>query len=289
MADDSSRDENSPASHRSSVWAADRGQAVWIGALLLLFVAIATLTLYQVTIVPQHNKEVEAAHHARVTQDLQQFRRAVFYAGQNNARYPTVVDLGPSYPPRVLALNPAEPAGTLRTTTAGEISLQMDGAAVNISALCEYGSRTVRTRTVLYRPHYTYYPGGTLAYENTVLYRSVNGSLVVTESPRGLVEGTHIQMYPIAGNYSQAATQTVSIDAVGRAGGNRTVRPNQSLSLSVPSRLAASTWESTLLAEESTVTDVTQPRSNRVRIHFDPAANYTVSCQPVGLNEPPPT
>lgn len=266
-----------------------RGQSVVIGFLLLAILLVTFLSVYQATVVPAHNAEVELAHQERVTEGMYDVRDAIHLVGQVGGQRMVTLDLGPTYPDRAIALNPPEPAGTLETTTAGAISLTVDGNATNLTKACGYGGSSVPTHELTYSIDYRELSTSPrIAYSHTALYKADQGEQVLVAEQQTLVTNRTITLVPLAGNYSQTTTEPATIKLVGGPRGEMSVNGTDSIRLTIPSRMNASLWRE-LLANQPAVTDVTRENETYVSIGFETGQNYTVSCYPIGIGEAPPT
>lgn len=260
-----------------------RAQANWIGFVFLLGMLAATFTLYQATVVPQQNAEVEFHHHQTVASDLLELDRSAALVARRGGTLPVTVDVGVSYPPRLLAMNPPLSAGRLHTVEAGTVGLAVDGDPVNVSATCGYGDRAVRSRTLVYDPSYNVRNGSRLGYEHGVVYRERNGAGGV-QGDQTLVTGDTISLTPLAGNASRSSTGAASLALYGGPTDSRELTGN--VTLTVPTALPVGVWEQ-LLAEQSAVTGVSAADDGvRVRLAN---GTYTLVCHAVGLGSAPPS
>lgn len=267
----------------------ERGQSIWIGFLLLLGFLMVAFALYQATIVPAQNAAIEHQHAERMEENMHGIRDRVYLLGRTGGTQTVSFDLAPNYPPRLFALNPPSTAGTLRTQSAGTISLRADGSAVNLSRACGYGGTTIRTRSLAYATEYSASGRNTtIAYTQTALYESTGGEQLLLADQQSLVTNHTITLVPITDSYSESGTGTVSLELVAGPVNRTTVSPNESVRLTIPTRLNASQWR-TLLAGQSAVSRVEQTGGTQVTIAFEPAHEYTVVCYPVGLERAPPT
>jgi PKD repeat protein len=138
-------------------------------------VAIVALSVYQVTSVPQQNRQVEAGHNAQVREQLQGVRAAILETAATGRSLSALVTLGTDYPDRVVAVNPAPAAGTFETTAPGPTaSVSITNATATVPETADYwnGSRrTFTTRAVAYSPNYNEFDNApTTAYGHSLLY-----------------------------------------------------------------------------------------------------------------------
>jgi len=150
-----------------------RGQSVVIGTVVLFGFLILALSLYQVQVVPQQNAQTEFEHFEEVRNDLVELRAGILQAGSVDQPQYQTVRLGTSYSTRIFAINPPDPAGTIRTTESYNITIEGSGESVNVS-----------TRFIQYRPGYNEIDQSPTWYDASVLYvdaRDEGGGIAVIE------------------------------------------------------------------------------------------------------------
>jgi len=250
----------------------DRGQSIQIGAVLLFAALILLLSLYQATIVPQQNEQIEFDHSQQVQGELLDLRNAVTSMFGEAARQSVSVTLGTTYPPRFLAVNPPPVSGQLRTveTADGDVAFGITNATAIDGETDDFWNGTRRdynTGGMVYRPNYNEYgqPPSTV-YENSVLYDdfSFEGS-TITRSEQALVDGSTITLVALNGSVRESSSGARSVDVRPVSASTTTVSvtnadPDSNVTVRVPTQLSESAWED-LLAEEfveegGNVTDV---------------------------------
>ena len=93
----------------------ERAVTVQIGAILLFATIIIALSLYQATVVPSQNADVEYKHSQTVQNQLSDVRNAILRTAGSGNTQPVSVSLGTQYPSRVFLMNPPPATGTIRT------------------------------------------------------------------------------------------------------------------------------------------------------------------------------
>lgn len=280
----------------------DRGQSVVIGSILIFGFLVAGLGAYQVTVVPDQNKQVEFNHQEEIKEDFSELFAGTLNAAAQNGKHTSSLNLGVRYPPRALTLNPPDASGTLRTDTFSD-DIGVSGATPGVitdeasptttftmSDFCGSGAVT-DTRALVYEPGYNVLSGvGVLGYENTVRYQDVNTE--VPNSNQDLVDNGQITLAPISeGSITRTSTSSGTISLKAGATGGTTVNPAADWTLTLPTRLSPSQW-STILEDEERVASVSGG-GGTVDITFkeeDSSGNeltYEISCTPVGVNERP--
>ncbi|MFB6139016.1 MAG: hypothetical protein ABEJ26_01115 [Halosimplex sp.] len=260
----------------------DRGQSIQIGAVLIFAALILLLSLYQATVVPQQNRQIEFDHSQQVQGELLDLRNAVVSMMGDSARRSVSIQLGTTYPSRVLAVNPPPVSGQLRTvgTADGTVSLGLANATALDDETDDFWTGTRRdyvTGGVVYRPSYHEYgqPPSTV-YENSVLYDdfSFEGA-TIARSDQVLVDGSTITLVTLNGSLRRSSSGTTSVDVRPVSASPTTVAvtnsdPDSNVTLRVPTRLSESTWadllEDELVEAGGNVTDL---RTNPIAGHPD--------------------
>lgn len=282
----------------------ERGVTVQIGAVMLFGILIIALATWQATVVPDQNAGVEFDHSRTVQSDMGDLRNGLIRAAATGTPHPTSVNLGTRYPDRVLFVNPPPASGTLR-------SVGVDDARVNTSidpASVDADHENARlywenapdagvydTGHVVYTPDYAEYRNApTIVYENSLLVDRFDGDTALLRSGQTLVNGNTINLLALRGDLSEASVRAHTVDArpVSEMTNTVTVRSTAAdpLVLAVTSRLPASTWESSVLADQAAVVDVAQRATwtkdgvtfHRVAIELRPGS-YELRAGAVGI------
>jgi hypothetical protein len=265
---------------------ADRGQANWVGFVLLLAIAALAFTTYQVTVVPQNTAAVEFDHQQTVEGSFHEFGGAVARTARRGGTLPVTLQPGVRYPPNPLAIQPPSARGRLATTAAGPVTVAVDGTPVNVSAVCGYGTATVTTRALEYRPSYNEFDGSVVGYEHGLVYARDDGIARTSAAGLPFLAGDSLSLRPLAGERSVTSVGPVSMDLHGGPVASRTL-PDGATTVTLPTRLPAEVWR-TVAANESRVESVEAAGDDRVRFRLAPDS-YTLTCAAVGLGEPAPS
>lgn len=273
----------------------ERGQTVQIGAVLLFGFLVIALSGYQAVTVPQQNELVERNHLDRAGEDVIELRNDLLEAAATGRARTVGVELGTTYPARSVGVNPAPPSGSLRSTSLGGGEYVLDASGLNLEDVCGISQEADATHDVpsdafVYSPSYSEVGDPPeIVYENSVVYRTYP-TANLTDTGQTLVEGTTITLSPLVADYSASGSDTVSLEFSPSETGVGTT-DSAPVTLTVPTGLDASTWE-TLLEEEletngGQVTDVSDVPAG-VEIDLA-AAEYTVLCPVVGVGSTPET
>ncbi|SDM49185.1 PKD domain-containing protein [Halogranum gelatinilyticum] len=286
----------------------DRAVTVQVGAVLLLGILVISLSIFQTTVVPNENEQVEFQHNQVVQEDMQSFRSAVTRAGGVGLTQSVAVRLGTQYPERALFINPPPPTGTLQTGTNSDVEIQNARALDDeTSDYWDGASQGFTTTSVRYSPSYNVYQNApTTVYEGSVLYNEFDGGTTIAQSQQSVVDGRTISLVAIDGELSRSQLGAVAVDVRPKSVSQRTVTvegDGDPVTVLVPTSLDASVWQNTLLADEyddpSTpddpdkyVAEVNPTGGNAVEIVFEPGYQYNLNLAKVGVgtgvDEPEP-
>jgi len=211
-----------------------RGQSVVIGTVILFGFLILALSLYQVQVVPQQNAQTEFEHFEEVQNDLVELRAGILQAGSIDQPQYQTVRLGTTYSTRIFAINPPDPAGTIRTTESYNITIEGSGESVNVS-----------TRFIQYRPGYNEIDQSPTWYDASVLYvdaRDEGGGIAVIEDQELVTGDGEVRIVALQNEFRRSGTGQVTLEL--RPADNVTeTLPEGNLTVTVPTRLSENDWE----------------------------------------------
>jgi hypothetical protein len=258
----------------------DRGVSAVVGFILVFGILVLLLTINQSQLVPAQNEETEFQHSQTVQRDMVELRNAILTAKTSGETSFAAVQLGTQYEPRILAINPPPPSGTLRTGDPQPIVIE-DGGGTQLSNVCP-GGDPIETRTLSYTPSYSVYDEApTIVYENTVLYLEFDERTVVLTGQQLVQnEGESVTLAPLNTTFSRSSSGTVTVEPVPGQIRNREVEDG---SFTVPTGLSEPTWED-LLAGQVDPADVSVSNGN---LTISTTGSLDVACAPVGLNQAP--
>lgn len=234
----------------------ERAQPIQVGVIVLFGFLIIALSVFQATIVPQENGEVEFRHSQEVQNQMADVRGALLRAAATGEVYPVSVPLGTGYPPRAITLNPPPSSGNLRTVApGGGTELRIENAAAVEAEPRDFWdaqTRTYETGGLVYRPNYNVYEQApAVGFENSVLYNRAPDGTVVAQSGQRLVDGRELDLTVLQGNYQRSGSGTASVDVSSPTADPRTVvveasSESEPIRFTVPPALNETTWESLL-------------------------------------------
>ncbi|WP_336359793.1 Ig-like domain-containing protein [Haladaptatus sp. ZSTT2] len=240
------------------LWGDKRGQAIQIGAVLLFATLIIALSLYQATVVPQNNKEVEFNHNLQVQDQLVDMRNALVRTAGTGTEQPASVTLGTQYAERVFSVNPGRPGGTLETVSLGTISIE-NAATVGDNPYWEtVTSHEFETKGLQYRPNYNEYRNApTTSYEHSILFNQFEDSTSRVLADQSIVNGRQITLITLDGKYQESTTGSVTLNARPVSVSAETVAITNTstgpVRITLPTRMSEEQWLETL--EDQSVAD----------------------------------
>lgn len=230
----------------------ERGVTVQIGTVLLFAVLVILLSIYQASVVPQQNEQVEFTHNQEVQSQLQDLRDDLLRTATTGSGGSASVALGTQYPVRAVFVNPAPPSGTLRTTPPANLTVENATASGETGDYWTGSARNFSTRGLTYDPLYHVYQNPpTTVYDNGVLYNHFDSANRTLAGQR-LVDGDSISLVALNGSLSKSSSSTATMDLRSVSAATRTVavgNESNNVSILVPTTLPADEWRGLLSAE----------------------------------------
>jgi hypothetical protein len=256
-----------------------RGQSIQIGAILLFAVLVVLFAVYQSVIVPNQNREVEFNHNQRVEADMIEVRNTLLETFSSGKYGYASVELGTEFPPRLIAMNPPPPSGTLQSRDLRPISIVDDGVDIT-DTVCPGNQHS--TRFVEYNPSYSAYSeAGTIRFENTVVYHEFRDGTVQLTG-QSLVRNQTVQIVPITGNISAGGSQTAALEPIP---GLLDSTQRDGITVTLPTALSEPEWERIL--EGEVAPGNVQVSSDELTLTLP--GTRQIECGPVGLGSVPPS
>lgn len=230
----------------------ERAVTVQIGAVLLLGFVVISMSMYQATVVPNQNEQIEFQHNQQVQNEFTSLRGALVESASKPTTRPAELTLGTRYPSRTFFVNPGVVSGSLRTRELG--TLAVSNVATQEDETGDYlsGSVEFSTKSLAYTPTYNRRQEvPTTVYENTVAYNRFDNGYNGTLSGQSLVDGRTLSPVLLTGTYSENGVGTASVDVRSVSPAVRTVPvtsndSTRNVTLTVPTKLTASNWTTIL-------------------------------------------
>ncbi|WP_254837933.1 hypothetical protein [Natronomonas marina] len=265
----------------------ERGVSEVIGAILVFGILITLLAILQTQAIPAANQKVEFNHNQELQSDFVNFNTAMSEVAVTGTPKSVKIQMGTTYPSRLLFFNPDPPGGEIRSAGNGSVSIY------NINATDEHtrdyvnGSMTnLTSRRLEYDPTYNEYDEAPVTVlEYGTVYRDF-GNTTIVDDETNLVRGNTISLMLLNGNLSQGQSTALSLEAQATSAPARTVtiEPDQSgqnITINVPTRLNASQWEE-MLADADNVRGVVQ-NGSRVEVRLNGTKAYNLRVPQVGV------
>ena len=277
----------------------ERGVTVQIGAVLLLGILVISLSMYQVTVVPDQNREVEFQHSLDVKSDLETLRGAILSSGTGGGSRPTIVTLGTRYPSRTIFINPPPVTGSLRTVNHSRISVSNAKADGEVGDFWTgSGSHSYESRAIVYEPGYHVFRNApNTTYESSLVYNRFENRGNTTVTGQSVIQGRQITLVAVNGTLQAAQSGTVTVDAEAVSESSRTVTVSGAggnpVVVTIPSAVSNRTWERILreegeldpdgTGEDSYVRRVRPAGPNSVRLVLEAGTRYNLRMGKVGV------
>ncbi|MFC4357169.1 LamG-like jellyroll fold domain-containing protein [Halobium salinum] len=255
----------------------ERAVSETVGAVLLFGFLIVSMSMYQATIVPAANEEVEFKHSQSVQADLVRLHGTVGEVAATDALRSVSVSLGTQYPQRTFFVNPPDPAGRLSTTDdrfVGLINAEADGETGDFWRAANYhdvydavqnhdpgfareqeGWWIHSHRAVEYHPNYHADTGDWRVVLDPPGFYSEYDGTPVKRSSRSPIDGRRIRLVLVNGSLSTAHSGTENVDVEPVSADTRTVTVENGGSdpilLHYPTELPKSEW-ATIIEPERT-------------------------------------
>lgn len=270
---------------------------------MLFATLVILMSLYQATVVPGENREVEFDDYQDATGDVSELRNAMLATAAGGGQSGVTVRTGSQYPARALFVNPPPATGQLHTTDAANVTLWNVTAADDAGNVDAYldseGDRlNYSTRRLVFDPAYNEFQGAApVVVSGGLVYRDYDEPVPV--AGQTLVRGNRLTLVTLAGNLSAGGYRT-PVTAEALSAHTRTVtvesRDGDPFNVTVPTTLDAATWRDSLLADQLDppggqeypdryVRDVRSAGPNAVNVTLEGDATYELRVARVGVRE----
>lgn len=216
-----------------------RGVSEVIGFVFIFGILIILLSINQAQIVPQENAEIEFEHFQDVRNDLVEVRSSISTAGQADvSQFPTVT-LGTNYPPRIFAVNPTTPIGTLQTSEKYNITI------TNQTADPSTGETTnVSTRFLEYQPRYNEIDIESTWYENSILYldNRDQGGIAIIEDQNLVTDRNVTRITALQNDFQKSGTERVTLELYPVQTTSADEIPSGNVTVTLPTRLSGNQY-----------------------------------------------
>lgn len=269
----------------------NRGVSEVVGAILVFGVLIALLAIMQTQAIPAANQEVEFDHNQVVQGDMVKFHERASRVVASGSDESISVQVGTTYPTRLLFFNPRAPAGSIETSEDEQVTIENIQAENDQIAQYFGGDITdLSTRTIRYEPNYNEYENApATVYEHGVLYNEFEDDYVF-KNQGTVVDGRNINLHFAAGEYANTAPGSVSLDitavsAPARPVSVRSLDSDEPINITLPTQLPQEAWEDILDEEDHVVPGsvAVDEDAGTVFFQLEEGVAYSLRMSQVGL------
>jgi hypothetical protein len=271
-----------------------RGVTVQVGAVLLFATIIIALSVYQATVVPAENSDVEYRHSQQVQGQLVDVRNALVATAETGDARPATVSLGTEYPNRVFLVNPPPAAGTLRTDTYDDPTVMVSNVNATNPETRDYldGSWAQPTKSLSFVPGYhEYRDAPRLRFEASLLsnyYPEQNISVPLTDQLLVDSETRTVSLVALNGSLSTSRSSSVALDPAALSAPAERVQvqpddPGQPVNVTVPTVVDASVLRNSTGLGDNPNVSVVQNGTDRVTLSVDWSGPFTLRTAKVGV------
>lgn len=215
-----------------------RAVAPLIGFILLFGFLILGLSLYQVAVVPNDNRETEFLHNQQVQNDFLDLRDVTHNSGLDQISRSLSISLGTQYTSRIITINPPPPAGTVSTVDPGSaITVQNSNTEWDFS-----------TQYIQYEPQYREYQDPPItSIEHTLVYnRFESASTNQTRSGQRILEPDRLVIPIVEGDVSTTRSDSISLRVTHRE--RETIEMSDNVTVTLPTQVPE-LWEQELTSD----------------------------------------
>jgi len=256
-----------------------------LGFIVLFGLLVMLLAMYQTQIVPQQNAHTEFQHNQEVQNDLIELRNSLSTAGQADKPTFSRVNLGPNYETRVVGINPAPAAGTLRTSESYNITISNREDYINVS-----------TRFIEYEPRYNEITTNSIWLEHSVLYvdeRDEQPVQILEDQNIVSNQSEKVRLTALQNEFESSGTERTKIELFPTETVNDSDIPTGELDVIIPTRLNKSEYwaeqlgESIEIQEDFHADGVHRLNMSNSTVHSDNFEFNTVGMREMPLGEQP--
>jgi len=233
----------------------ERGVSEVLGAILVFGILVTALGVYQSVAVPNANEDVELKHNQEVQGDMIDLRNDIRRSASQGTGTSTTLNLGASYPPRIIATNPGSGAGSFRVDDSGQIFVR-DASSPDddVGDFWDGSDKDYDTSSVVFSPNYNYFRNAPeTRIEGATVYNSFEDGDPIPLSGQNVVDGREISLVTLEGDLSrsQATALSVDVDPVSVDESTVTLEADGSddfVNVTIPTRGTESLWTEQLLS-----------------------------------------
>jgi hypothetical protein len=241
---------------------------------------------------------VEFNHQQQVQGDLIDLHETIAHVANTGSKDSVGVQVGTTYPSRMIFFNPPPPAGTISTTEEQNVEIHNITGNGNDAPHFSGSVTGLSTRSIKYTPRYNEFDNApTTVFEHGILYNQFeDGHVFVNQG--SVVDGTDIDLAFTTGEYAQTSAGSVSFNVKPVSAPSRKVTVEDDgdpIEIVLPTELPQEAWND-LMANEAALKDAANT-SYSANPYVDESAGevtivlkkgtYNLEMAHVSLNEDP--
>lgn len=244
------RDTNTGGSKGRSLRNNTRAQSVVIGSILVFGLLVLSYGIFQTTVIPSANEDIEVEHSQQVRGEMQDLRNDVLQSASTGQDTRQTVKVGVEYPNRLLFINPGPTAGSLGTegTSESQVAIALENVVARDDETEDYlngNKRVFSTGAIVYRQDYNIYQSGpqSVAVGNSLTYSKYSEGEFVSTGQQ-IISGKEISLVALDGDLfrSEVAQYTVDTEAVSAPTTTVPVRnDSEAIEITISTRLSEET------------------------------------------------
>lgn len=278
-----------------------KGVSEMVGILLFFSIIIFAASQYQLQVIPVQEEETEIQHNLTIQNQMTSLQNQIAGSANSNEVRSQQLQLGTTFESRIIfgiipAINQPAPAGNLQFEDPGS-NVTIEGA-VGLGGAKAYwdesgDAKTFNTGFFVYEPDYRHYQQApNTVYENGIVYNEFNNpsgsnDYVYKQEP-SIVSDRNITLITLGGdiNTSTIGSRNVETHPVSAPSTSVSVEAESGMTISIPTRLPQSEWET--LLEDETVSEGgfisnISVSGNVLEIQMAPDETYTLELSRVYL------
>ncbi|MDY6776290.1 MAG: Ig-like domain-containing protein [Halobacteria archaeon] len=232
----------------------EEGVSPIIGFILMFGILLLLLVTLQITAVPIWNENAEFSHSQRVQEDINTLQSDVESTAARGTESITTVEMGIDYPTRPFLINPPNPAGSIKTSPAANLSLQnVEAVKTETSDYWNGDERDFVTKSVEYEPDYNQYQNAPdTVFDGSVVYNEFDSADILV-SRSNIISGRRITLLALNGSLMTSEQGSINLDITPLSAPHQTVAVTNStggnVTLEVPTRMSEERWDDILQTE----------------------------------------
>lgn len=274
----------------------DRAQAVQVGVVILFGFLVVALALYQSTVVPQENAEIEFQHSQEAHAGFEDARNAILRTAATGASQPVSFSLGTRYPPRTFFVNPPPASGSFGTEATGNASVAVSIAGAEstgeIGEFWNGSTHRFNTGFLVYEPRYNEYrEAPTTRYEHSVVLNEFSNGERLRLTGQTAIDGRRISLVLLNGSISANGVAQYTVEPRPLSVSENTVtfrNETAAPTITFPTTLPNETWQSLVAGNRYVSVSVTEANPyDEAVLRLKQGTTYTLNLARIGVGTVP--